>query len=179
MKRWIKVGLAIIGVPIVIVAVLASVYLIRNIQGVVEPYQLGNPDARYKVLIASQGSTFKNKLLENLIHQLQGDSLYLSIVDCTSLDGETKTEWDATIIIHTTQIHGMPEAARSFLETSTDLSKVVLVTTSGGGDEAVTEFDVDAISTASRISSTDKIADWAALKVKNILVSGFSSHFVN
>ena len=172
MKRWIKILIAVIATPIVIIIIFASAYLIMNLQGVIEPYQVGNPDAECKILITSQGSKFKDKLLEDLVYQLKSDTVYMSILDCTSLDEEKVTDWDVILIIHTTQIHGMPEAAKNYLERVSDLSKVVLVTTSGGGDEAVTEFGVDAISTASRLASIDKVAGWTISKVQNILVAG-------
>jgi hypothetical protein len=123
-------------------------------------------------LLASQGSEFKDQLLKDVVQQLESDTVFLSIIDCTSLEQEEILDWNAIIIIHTTQIHGMPKAAKNYLTKIPDLSKVVLVTTSGGGDEVVTEFDVDAISTASRLVVTDTIAKWTVSKVVNIIALG-------
>jgi len=169
MRKFIKILILIIAIPLVLLLIFISVYLITNIQGVIEPYQLGNPHAKHKVLIASQGSEFKSLLVEEITQRIQSDSIFISVLDCTSLDVENSDTWDATVIIHTTQIHGMPEEARSYLSRSDDLSKVALVSTSGGGDEVVTEFEVDAISCASHLSLTDTLAKWTISRLDHIL----------
>jgi hypothetical protein len=142
-----------------------------NWQGVIDPYQVGEPNAPKKVLIASQGSDFKNKLLEDLIQQLKGENVYLSIIDCTSLKKDNSADWNAIVIIHTTKAHQMPKYVSTYLKRFSDLSRFVLVSTSGGGDEMVTEFEVDAICTASWLSDAEKIANRVASKVENILAS--------
>jgi len=172
MKKWIKITIVIIATPIVLFALLLGAYVVFNLQGVIEPFQVGNPDAQHKILIASQGSEFKNTLTNEFVELLKDNTNYISIVDCTSLDKETPADWNAIIIIHTTQIHGMPDEAKRFLSRGSDLSKIVLVTTSGGGDEAVTEFEIDAISTASRLSVTNQITDWAIAKIDRIFENG-------
>lgn len=169
MKKWLKILIAIISVPIILIILFISYYLITNLQGEIEPYQVGNPDAEQKILIASQGSEFKEKLVTGLVSELKSDERYISIVDCTKLEDENLTTWDACVVIHTTQIHGMPIAAETFLEVSSDLSKVVLVSTSGGGDEKVKNFDVDAISSASRLIATPQIVKSVSEKLERIL----------
>lgn len=169
MKKWVKVLITIIAIPIVLFIVFLGAYIVINWQGVIEPYQIGNSNANQKILIASQGSEFKNNLEKELIRLLKNDNTFLSIVDCTTLGHEDAADWDAVIIIHTTQIHGMPEEVRDFLLSSDDLSKILLVTTSGGGDEVVTEFEVSAISTASRLSVTSIITKWLTSRLDSIL----------
>ncbi|MFC2082277.1 hypothetical protein ACFLQT_00950 [Bacteroidota bacterium] len=180
MKKWIKVTIIVLATPVVLFLILLGAYIIINLQGVIEPFQVGYPDAHHKILIASQGSEFKNTLTNEFVELLNDNTNYISIVDCTSLDNEAPADWDAIIIIHTTQIHGMPDEARRFLSRASDLSKIVLITTSGGGDETVTEFEIDAISTASRLSVTNQITDWAIAKLDRIFeneipTSGISS----
>lgn len=172
MKKWIKILITIIAIPVVLIIIFISYYLLSNLQGVIDSYQVGDPQAKYKILLASQGSEFKEKLLLDIVQQLESDTVFLSIVDCTSLEKEEILDWNAIVIIHTTQIHGMPKAAKNYLTKIPDLSKVVLVTTSGGGDEIVTDFDVDAISTVSRLSIKDSITNWTVHKVQDIMVSG-------
>jgi len=152
MKKWIKVVLIILSVPIILIIALLSAYIIMNWQGVIDPYQVGDPNAPKKVLIASQGSDFKNILLEDMVGQLKSDNIYMSIIDCTSLKKDNSTDWNAIVIIHTTKVHQMPKYVSTYLQRFSDLSRFILVSTSGGGDEMITEFEVDAISTASRLS---------------------------
>lgn len=63
------------------------------------------------------------------------------------------------------QIHKMPEEAQSFLSKTDDLSKVMLVSTSGGGDDFVQGFDVDAISAPSRSAKIPLIMEWITTKI--------------
>jgi hypothetical protein len=171
MKKWIKILMIVLSIPVILFIILLSTYIIMNWQGVIDPYQVGDPNASQKVLIASQGSDFKNILLEELVQQLKSGNVYLSIIDCTSLKKENSTDWDVTVIIHTTKVHQMPKYVSSYLKRFSDLSSFVLVSTSGGGDEMVTEFEVDAICTASWLSDAETIADRVVSKVDGILVS--------
>ena len=160
MKKFFKILLSIILGFVGLLIILFVTYIVVNWQGVIEPFQVGNPQANNKILIASQGSEFKHNLLNNLVQKLQREENYLNVVDCTKLDDEKIAQWDAIIIIHSAEMHEMPEAAELFLEHADDLSKVMLVTTSGAGDDRIEKFDVDAISTASRITITNKLLNW-------------------
>ena len=171
MKRWIKILIAAIATPIVLVILLVSIWIVMNWQGVIDPYQVGDPNAQLKVLIASQGTEFKNKLLNDLILQLQSDKKYISIIDVTSLEKENVSDWNVIVIIHTTRAHQMPKSVKNYLKKSTNLSEVILIATSGGGDEMVAEFEVDAISTASRLDVTDQIIESIIIKVDEILLN--------
>jgi len=169
MKSWLKMLIILFSVPLIAILSFASYYLINNLQGIIEPYQIGNPGADQKILIASQGSDFKESLLYELTEEIQDKERFLSIVDCTQLDREDLSKWDACVIIHTTQIHGMPKAAESFLINSDTHSNVILVTTSGGGDEEIRNFDVDGISSVSRMSVIPDLVDSITFKLDCIL----------
>ena len=170
MKKILKIlFLTILGIVIVIFILLGT-YIVVNVQGVIEPFKVGSPDAKNKILIASQGSDFKNNLLETLVLELKSDDKYLYVVDCTKLVNEVFSDWDAIVIIHSAQIHKMPREAELFLKRSVDLSKVMLVSTSGAGDDKIEEFDVDAISTASRISIIHKVINWLIPRIESKLL---------
>lgn len=167
MKRWIKILIGIIATPVLLFIILLTVYILVNRQGVIEPYQVGNPNAEVKVLIASQGSEFKNNLVEQIINKFNDQNTYFSVVDCTSLEDKNEKEWNAVIIIHTMQIHEMPKEAKMFLSEVDDLSRIMLVSTSGGGDDMVQDFNVDAISAPSRPGKIPGILEWINNKMEN------------
>jgi len=81
------------------------------------------------------------------------------------------TDWNAIVIIHTTKAHQIPNYVRTYLQRFSNLSKLVLVSTSGGGDEVITDFEVEAIGTASRLADTHKIVNRIVSKVEHILAS--------
>jgi hypothetical protein len=169
MKKWHKIILWIIGTPITLLGILLLTYIAVNKQGVIEPFQHGSKSAEYKILIVSQGSDFKEALVENFVSELASDSIYLSILDCTELNDNYLSGWDAYIIIHTMQIHKMPKETDTFLKKITDLSKLILVSTSGAGDEHYKGVEVDAISSASRISAIEPILKWTLPKLEKVL----------
>ena len=169
MKKILKIlFLTILGIVIVIFILLGT-YIVVNIQGVIVPFKVGSPNAKNKILIASQGSEFKDNLLETLVKELKSDDKYLYVVDCTKLGDEIFSDWDVIIIIHSAQIHKMPRESELFLKRSVDLSSVILVSTSGAGDDKIEGFEVDAISTASRISITYKVINWLIPQVESRL----------
>lgn len=172
MKKWIKILLWIIASPIVLIVILFAAYVIMNSQGVIEPFQVGNPQAKNRILIASQGSEFKENLVANIIDEYKDSDTYFSVVDCTVLAEESVEDWDVVIIIHTMQVHKMPAGAKKFLEKTIDFANIMLVSTSGGGDDVVTDFEVDAISAASRLNKVPRIIDWIGEKLENKLASG-------
>lgn len=171
MKKWIKILIWVIATPVFMFGVLLLIYILMNRQGVIEPFQVGNPNAENRILLASQGSEFKNYLVENIIENNKDENSYFSIVDCTALEDENAANWDVVIIIHIMQIHKMPAKARKFLAEVKDLSSVMLVSTSGGGDDIVIDFEVDAISSASRAGNIPQILDWISTNLENRLLN--------
>lgn len=172
MKKWITILLWIIGTPIVLMAVLLLAYILANKQGVIESCQIGDKNAKYKILIASQGSDFKNQLVDRFVLELKNDSTYLYVMDCTNLKEKELEGWDFYILIHTMQIHKMPKEADVFLSKMEDLNNVLLVSTSGAGDEHYKKLKIDGISTASRSIAIDPIMKWALPKIRTGLGFG-------
>lgn len=165
MKKWIKILIWIIATPILLLLIALVAYVIVNRQGVIEPFSTGDPAAEKRILIASQGSEFKEQLVAQLVNRFSNEQTYLSVVDCTALDGIDGSEWDAIILLHTMQVHKMPKEATRFLERQKDLSRTMLVCTSGGGDEIMTGFAVDAISSPSRLSRLPEVVAWINSKM--------------
>jgi hypothetical protein len=177
MKKLIKVTIWVVSIVGFLIIVLLGAYVIKNSQGVIEPFQVGNSNSPYKILIASQGSEFKAAMVDSLINKLEGDSVFISVVDCTHLKNEDTNDFDACIVIHTMQIHKMPSNAFKFLEAKSDLSNVILVSTSGGGDERFTQLDVDGVSSASFLVNVRPIRNWVVPRVKNILYGKLGMHW--
>ena len=165
MKKWIKILIAIVATPVLLFAGLLLAYILMNSQEIIEPFEHGNSNAEKRILIASQGSEFKNMLVQSLIDQLESNQNYFSVIDCTTLDNENDENWDVIIIIHTLQIHEMPKEAKVFLSKVKDISKIMLVSTSGAGDDKVEDLKLDAISSASRITAIPEITIWVKEKL--------------
>ena len=148
MKKSTKI-LVIAAIPATPI-IAFGIYLLVNIQGVIQPFEINSPDAKHKVLIASQGSGFKNMLVSGLVDKIKNSPTYIRVVDVTSLSEVDEAGWNAVVLIHTTQYGRMQPDAMEYLGRAKELDKVVLVTTSGSGRWKTEEFDIDTLTSASR-----------------------------
>ncbi len=119
-------------------------------QGVIESFDVGDPEFERKVLIASQGSDFKNALVESLTTRLQKQQLFIKVIDVTTLDAVNEDDYDAMVFIHTTEQWKLQPDVKAYFDRTKDFDKVVLVTTSGSGDWKTKDYDVETITSASK-----------------------------
>jgi hypothetical protein len=140
-----------------------------NLQGVIEPFEINSPDAKHKVLIASQGSRFKNMVVSGLVGRIKDRSTYISVIDVTSLSEVNEADWNAAVLIHTTQGGRMQPDARKYLGRARELDKVILVTTSGSGKWRTEEFDIDTLTSASRKAKVGLLVNKITHRLEGIL----------
>lgn len=129
---------------------------------VVSQEYFGMASAPIKLLIATQGSTYKDKLTRELIHEINSDNIYIDKCDITHLPHKVPEDYNAIILIHTWEISNPPREVSELLSKIDDSYKVFALSTSGSGDEKIDS--VDGISGASIISETnvqvDNIVTW-------------------
>ncbi len=149
MSKWKKLTLA---VALFVVSAFAFLtwYKFHYSMDVVEPFQVTVPDPEHQLLIATQGSDFKNAVVAGLIDALKERPVSISVIDVSGLSSVNVEVWSAVVILHTWESWEPQVDARQFLERQSDLSKVVVLSTSGDGDFKMD--GIDAISTASKMS---------------------------
>ena len=145
-----KIVLIAIAALVVLVIALFAVYFFINRQGVVEAYELGDVGSSKKLLIASQGSKFKNALVESVTTHTAKESIYVSVIDVTDLENFDDDDWDAILLIHTTEQWKLQPDVKAYLDRAKSLDKVIVVTTSGSGEWKSEEYDVDMMTSASK-----------------------------
>lgn len=148
--KILKIVLLVIGCIILVLIILFLIYLWMNRQGVIESSEIGNPEFEQKVLIASQGSDFKNALVEGLITKLKQKQIYIKVLDITALSEVSEDGWDAVVLIHSVEMNKLQPDVKAFLDRAHDLDKVILIITSGPGTWKTDDYDVDIISSASK-----------------------------
>ena len=148
--KALKIVLIVIGALVVVIVALFGIFLWMNRQGVVEPYAMGDVEADTKLLIASQGSKFKDALVDSLAARVTDESVYIRVIDVTGLGEIREDDWEAIVIIHTTEKSEPPAGVKTYLDRAEDLNKVIVVTTSGSGEWKVGDYDVEAITSASK-----------------------------
>jgi len=167
--KALKITLIVIGSIVVIFLIASGVYLVLNIQGEAESFEVGSPLLAQKVLIASQGSDFKNALVKSLTEHLKEKPIYIKVVDVSALSEVNEDEWDALVFIHTTEKYRLQPNVKEYVDRAKDLSKVMLITTSGSGKWKTKDYDVDIITSASKMDEVGPLTTTILAHLDSIL----------
>jgi len=134
---------------------------------VVKPYEVNTPDAPHKILLATQGSPFKKALTQALIESFEEENYYIQVIDVTQLDAYDANDWSAVILIHTWEYFKPNPEAKTFVQNTSDKNKLLVVTTSGSGDEMIK--GIDGISSASQLTEIDDLVAIILFRLHKII----------
>ena len=165
-RRWRKVLLAA-ALLIAASIAFAGWYRLHYSMSVARSFEVNDPHSKPRVLIATQGSEFKDALVASVVEHLKARAAYVKVIDVSALPGVNVGEWSALVVVHTWQMRKPPEAVKAFVARARNSGKLVVLTTSGAGDFKMD--GVDAISSASVIADVPtRVADIVA-KLDSIL----------
>ena len=148
--KVVKIGLIVIGSIVGLLIIAAVGYRFLFSQGIAESFEVNSPELTIKVLIASQGSGFKDALVSGIIEDLEKKPIYMNVVDVSALPEIKEDEWNALVVINTCQSGILQPDVKDYLTRIKKPENVVLLTTSGSGNWKPEESPVDSISTASK-----------------------------
>ena len=117
---------------------------------VAESFEVNTPELKHRVLIATQGSEFKDAVVVGIVDHLKKRHAYIKVVDVAVLQQVNQDKWNAVVIIHTWENLKPQVDAKAYLERVKDLKKVIVLTTSGNGGHKIE--GVHAITSASVIN---------------------------
>ncbi len=119
----------------------------------------GRPGAPI-VLLASRNSEFKRALVSELSQALTSAGVSQRTIGVGDLDQINVDAYNAVVVISPCLAWGLERDVQIFLERQQKNSKIILVATSGDGgwlpDER--DYDVDAISSASILTTVEAVA---------------------
>ena len=154
---WKKILIGVAVLALVIFAFLAW-YKIHYSMDVARSYEVNSPELKSRVLVATQGSEFKDAIVAGIVDHLKQRQVYIKVVDVAALPQVNADKWNAVVLIHTWQNMKPQADAENFLERVKDFSKVIVLTTSGNGNFKME--GVDAITTASVMADVpSRVAD--------------------
>ncbi|MFD2564393.1 hypothetical protein [Aquimarina rubra] len=105
-------------------------------------FELNDPTLDQKLLIATQGSEFKDAITNGLVHHYKSDAIFIKVIDISSLEQINPENYTAVVLIHTWENWKPPYAVRLFIErTSEYKDKIIVLTTSGEGTYQMKEVD--------------------------------------
>ncbi|MCP4689471.1 MAG: hypothetical protein GY859_15565 [Desulfobacterales bacterium] len=122
-----------------------------------------------RILIATQSSEFKETVISGVVHALERDPCYIKMIDVTKLAEESADRYDAIVIVNTCMAYRLNESALKFLDNVGDKEKIILLTTAADERKEYHPVEVDAITSASRMSKADEIAGAIVVKVRALL----------
>jgi hypothetical protein len=115
---------------------------------VASAFEVNDPAYPLHILIATQGSDFKDSVVSGVISDLRSKPLYIKVIDVSELSSIKEQEWTSMIILHTWEYSKPQQDAKDFIERIKDKKKLVVLTTSGEGSFKIN--DIDGITSASR-----------------------------
>jgi len=133
----------------------------------VATYEINDRNESQKILIATQGSEYKNDVVKDVVESLRGKTAYIKVIDVSLLQDVQPDQWNAIVVLHTWEIWKPEENARVFLKKYYSSEKIFVVTTSGSGEEKIE--GVDAITGASILKDVPRhsrgIISWLELQL--------------
>tara|TARA_R110002020_G_scaffold384233_5_gene595044 strand:+ start:5033 stop:5542 length:510 start_codon:yes stop_codon:yes gene_type:complete len=107
-----------------------------------QEYEVNTPGENSRLLVATQGSEFKNTITTAIVDYYKTESVYIKVMDISALVGVNPNNYDALLIIHTWENWKPPLAVKSFMDRTKDYrDKMVVLTTSGEGSYKMEGID--------------------------------------
>jgi hypothetical protein len=161
----------LVGVATVVVAFVAPMiwYLLHHSMHPARSFEVNSPAASQKVLIASQGSAFKDSIVAGVVAHLRERQVYARVIDVSTLATVRETDWNAILLIHTWEMEKPEPNAKKFLDRTHNLRKIIVLTTSGAGNRKME--GLDAISSASEMIDVPRRVTEIDTRIDTILAN--------
>lgn len=135
---------------------------------VAESFEVNTSVQHQKLLIATQGSDFKDEVTKIVIDHFKNDSIAIKVVDISALETIEPSDYNALLLIHTWENWKPPSAIKTFINrTEAYKNKIVVITTSGEGSYKM--VDVDAITGESKPENIKPMTQQAISKLEVLL----------
>jgi hypothetical protein len=132
-------------------------------------YSVQSEDPKHKLLIATQGSEYKNAVVAGIINAVKNRPVDVRVVDISALPEVNIDEWSAVVILHTWENWQPQKDAMLFINRNPDLANIIVLTTSGQGDLKMEA--VDAITSASDISNVEKDTAQIVRRIDSVITN--------
>ena len=149
-KKKITLSITVLGLLFILFAVW---YKYQYSMDTAKSFEVNTSMLDRKLIIATQGSEFKNEITKNIVEFYKPDSIYIKVVDISSLLEIDPQNWNALVIMHTWENWKPPIDVKAFIDrTQAFQNKIVVLTTSGQGSFKMK--GIDAITGESKLEKT-------------------------
>ena len=136
----------------------------------VETIETGDKNSRKNtVLIVTQKSKFKRAVVDGIKNALEDDVPYIKVVDVKWLPNESTDNYSAIVIINRCMAGRPDPRIESFIDNYENKEKVILLTTGQLDSWKPDSSKVDAMTSASNMSESDRVARTISNKVLTII----------
>ncbi|HAD09984.1 MAG TPA: hypothetical protein DCF62_10905 [Porticoccaceae bacterium] len=135
----------------------------------VASYEFNDPELPQRVLIATQGSAFKDAVLAELLTYLSDLPVHVQVRDVSALATVNEADWTALVIIHTWEYWRPEPTAAAFLTRAANREHVIVLSTSGDGNKKID--NIDALTAASDMSAVPRLGGALKQQLSAILKS--------
>lgn len=165
-KIWKKIGI-ILAITLLVVFILLTWYKYVFSMDIAKSYEINDPAAGTKILIATQGSPFKDKVVDYIVDELIRQKIYIKVIDVSELPAISIDQFTAIIVLHTWEMEKPPDVVAEFLEKMKNEKNIIVLTTSKGSD--TTTEGIDAMTSASKMTEVPFKAEEILERLKPIL----------
>lgn len=166
MKLFKKILIVMLILGVISIIFLAW-YWVQHQMDEAHSFEINGREMTQHVLIATQGSKFKDAVVEETINQLKSLPVYIKVIDVSQLATVNEKEWAVIILIHTWE-YSKPELnTQAFIDRAQSKWKFIVLSTSGSGEEMIK--DVDGISSASIVDDAKIKSDEIVRRVRLLL----------
>ncbi len=161
MKRTQKIIIGVIAGTVsffLLLLIIAGGFKLMFSQKTAETFEINKPDNNTHILIATQGSKFKEKLVEKVIGNFNNKKVYIKGIDVSLLNNININDWHSILIINSIESGKLEKNVEKFIQKNITEEKIVLVTTSGSGKWKSDDYEIDSISTASKINKLESLS---------------------
>ena len=160
-KKKITLSITVLGLLFILFAVW---YKYQYSIDTAKSFEVNTSMLDRKLIIATQGSEFKNEITKNIVEFYKPDSIYIKVVDISSLLEIDPQNWNALVIMHTWENWKPPIDVKAFIDrTQAFHNKIVVLTTSGQGS-----FKMKGIDAITGESKLEKTASYAHLIIERL-----------
>lgn len=142
---------------------------------VIPTIEINNSSLTAKVLIASQGSDYKREVVANVVDAFRESEVYVKVIDVTKLTDIQESDWDVIVLLHTWEMWKPQINAAALMKRTLNKEKLVVLATSGSGEEMMNE--VDGITSASVLSNASKDSQEIIQSIKTILKTKYNQSY--
>lgn len=133
--------------------------------------EINQPTLEKKILIASRKSEFKSRVVSRVRDAFHNKNAYIKVIGIEKLENEDANQYSAVVLLNTAMGWKADRKVESFLVRFGKLNKIIVLTTSGGGDvfADTKNRQIDAISSASTKDEVEDVSNNIISKINALI----------